>query len=207
MILESLVTTWDSAGNVNLAPMGPVVDDDGTFRRFRLRPFQSSTTYANLVDCPRAVVHVTDDAALLARAAMQHIDAPGLVRPISLDELGSAVGDATSSGVESNTYWRLIDCHRWFAVHAVSIDASQARTEMNCRVVASGVVRPFFGFNRAKHAVLEAAILATRTHLIPAEEIQSQFEQLRPLIEKTAGTAERAAFAELDEHIQQTINA
>ena len=34
--------------------------------------------------------------------------------------------------------------------------------------------REFFGFNRAKHAVLEAAILATRVELLPADEILSE---------------------------------
>jgi hypothetical protein len=61
-------------------------------------------------------------------------------------------------------------------------------------VVASGTLREFFGFNRAKHAVLEAAILATRTDFLPAAEILSEFARLRVAVDKTGGPAERRAF-------------
>ena len=37
--------------------------------------------------------------------------------------------------------------------------------------VAEGRRRDFFGLNRAKHAVVEAAILATRVPLLPLEAI------------------------------------
>jgi hypothetical protein len=55
-------------------------------------------------------------------------------------------------------------------------------------------LRDFFGFNRAKHAVLEAAILATRLHLLPLRDVESQLAALRVLVEKTAGPREREAF-------------
>ena len=54
-------------------------------------------------------------------------------------------------------------------------------------MVGEGRVRDFFGFNRAQHAVLEAAILATRVGLLPAGEIFAQLERLRPLVAKTGG--------------------
>jgi hypothetical protein len=59
-----------------------------------------------------------------------------------------------------------------------------------------------FGFNRAKHAVLEAAILATRTHLIPPAEIEKEFERLRVIVNKTAGPQETEAFALLEAHVR-----
>jgi hypothetical protein len=75
-----------------------------------------------------------------------------------------------------------------------SLDDSQERTEIHCEVVASGTLREFFGFNRAKHAVLEAAILATRTDFLPAAEILGEFARLRVAVDKTGGPAERRAF-------------
>ena len=51
-----------------------------------------------------------------------------------------------------------------------------------------------FGFNRAKHAVLEATILATRLHLVPEVDVRKQLESLASPVEKTAGTQEQAAF-------------
>ena len=76
---------------------------------------------------------------------------------------------------------------------------------MTCRIVKSGVAAPFFGFNRAKHAVIETAILATRTHLLPPRQIREQSEQLRPLIEKTAGADEQEAFALLTGTIDERL--
>ena len=56
-------------------------------------------------------------------------------------------------------------------------------------------LREFFGFNRAKHAVVEAAILATRTAFLPREQIMAEYERLAVLVEKTGGERETEAFA------------
>jgi uncharacterized protein len=66
-------------------------------------------------------------------------------------------------------------------------------------------IRDFYGFNRAKHAVLEAAILATRVHLLAADEIRREFERLRVPVEKTAGPREREAFAFLQDYVSQAV--
>lgn len=73
---------------------------------------------------------------------------------------------------------------------------------MEARVVHSGRLRDFFGFNRAKHAVLEGAILATRTHLLPADEIRHEFDRLRVIVQKTAGAGEREAFELLENYVR-----
>ncbi|TWU59089.1 hypothetical protein Poly51_18750 [Rubripirellula tenax] len=185
MILESIVTTVDRNGRVNLAPMGPVVDGDlgnpdPADVTFRLRPFVSSQTFKNLFETRVAVIHITDDASLMARAAVGQVadqEVAGLVRQIA-----------------NTDWWPLIDCHRWFAVRVDSVEHDDLKSVMECRVSDSAVVRPFFGFNRAKHAVLEAAILATRTHLIPEATIREELRRLEPLIDKTAGPAEHDAF-------------
>jgi hypothetical protein len=69
-------------------------------------------------------------------------------------------------------------------------------------VVHRGVSREFLGFNRARHAVLEAAILATRTHLLPADQIRDEFAKLQVIVEKTAGPREREAMALLTDYVQ-----
>lgn len=176
MILEGIVTTLSAAGVVNVAPMGPSVD--AAMRRLLLRPFQTSTTYGNLKRTGEGVLHVTDDVELLARAAI------GRLQP--LPELVAAEG---VSG------FRLADTCRWYSFRVSHIDDCDERTSIEAEVVASGRVRDFFGLNRAKHAVVEAAILATRTHLIPAAEIAAEFARLRVLVEKTGGDQEQRAFA------------
>jgi hypothetical protein len=66
---------------------------------------------------------------------------------------------------------------------------------MTAEIVHAERKRDFFGFNRAKHAVVEAAILATRTAFLPAEQVAAEFARLRVLVEKTGGPAEHEAFS------------
>jgi hypothetical protein len=56
-------------------------------------------------------------------------------------------------------------------------------------------MRPFLGFNRASHAVVEGAILVSRIGILSIDEIRRQMERLGELVEKTAGGPEREAFA------------
>jgi hypothetical protein len=187
MILEGLVTTIDAAGAVNFAPMGPIVAPD--FSRFELRPYQTSQTYSNLKRHPQGVLHVVDDVLLIAQAALNRL-------PMPLPETFSA---------ERVTGRVLADCCRWFEFEVRTLDDSAERTSINAEVVHTGRVRDFFGFNRAKHAVLEATILATRLHLLPREEILAELKRLKIPVEKTAGPQEFAAWKLVGEHIENWI--
>src|SRR5882762_9879185 len=79
MILEGLVTTLNADGSPHLAPMGPRVEAD--FSRFVLRPFPTSGTYRNLLAHPEGVIHVTDDALLIAKAALGAVDPLPALKP------------------------------------------------------------------------------------------------------------------------------
>ena len=97
----------------------------------------------------------------------------------------------------------LADACRWYAFRVQSIDDSQPRTEIVADVVDRGRTSDFFGFNRAKHAVVEAAILATRVGLLPREDIEAEFARLAPLVQKTGGEREEQAFEFLREYIER----
>ena len=182
LILEGIAVTLDAAGSPNVAPMGPRVDRD--ISRLVLRPFQTSQTYRNLKATGCGVFHVTDDVELLAQAAV------GQIEP--LPDLVPVAGLACP---------RLADACRWFAFRVETLDDSAERVTIDCRVISRGELRPFLGFNRAKHAVVEAAILATRVGIIPDEEIRREMERLSVIVGKTAGLQERAAFEFLREYI------
>jgi hypothetical protein len=92
----------------------------------------------------------------------------------------------------------LEDCCRWFEFEVVSVDASDARSRMSSRIVHRGERRSFYGFNRSRHAVLEAAILATRLHLIERSEVEFAMNFLKPAVEKTGGLEEKEAFRMLE---------
>ena len=192
MILEAIVTTLNPDQSVNISPMGPLVDSSMT--EFTLRPFDSSLTCQNLQRSRQGVLHVTDDVELMARAAINQLDA--------IPEMRSA------TSVEGKI---IVDACRWYTFEVLTVDDQQQRLTMQCRVLESGRQRDFFGFNRAKHAVLEAAILATRVQFLSAELIRSQLEQLSVIVEKTAGDQERRALSLLmkyvDDQIQKTSSS
>jgi hypothetical protein len=175
MILEGIVTTVSPQGEVNIAPMGP--DVTGAWDRFTLRPFKTSKTFLNLRATGQGVLHVTDDVLLLAQAAIGTVDPQPELVP-----------------AEHVRGFVLRDCCRYFEFRIVSLDERQERTRMEAEVVYAGHVRDFFGFNRAKHAVVEAAILATRTHLLPRDEIDRDFAKLAVIVQKTGGDQELKAF-------------
>ncbi len=182
MILEGLVTTIHADGTPNIAPMGPLVDEH--MRQFVLRPYQTSSTYANLKRTRQGVLHVTDDVDMLARAAVDQLQPlPRLMKAKQVD--GVVLAEAC----------------RWYEFRVASLEDRAPRTTIACQVVARGRIRDFFGFNRAKHAVLEAAILATRWEFLAAEEICAEFRRLAVMVDKTAGDQERRAFQFLKEYL------
>lgn len=184
MILEGIVTTKNSAGEVNVAPMGPIVDED--MRSLLLRPFKTSTTYANLKNSPQGVLHVTDDVVLLAKTAIGRLTEIPDLQPAQVVD-GSVLSHAC----------------RWYEFEVVDFDDSDDRTRLQANIVHTGRLRDFFGFNRAKHAVLEMAILATRLHILDHKYVAEEFLRLGEIVGKTAGPQEQIAHDLLQAHVTQ----
>jgi hypothetical protein len=99
----------------------------------------------------------------------------------------------------------LRDACKYFEFRVAQSDVTQARARLTIEVVRAEALRDFLGFNRAKHAVVEAAILATRLHLLPLDVVSAEFDRLQILVEKTGGVAERAAFELLRAHLEQAL--
>ncbi|MFQ3593416.1 MAG: DUF447 domain-containing protein [Gemmataceae bacterium] len=182
------MTTLDPTGELNVAPMGPRLFAPYSLEVgsvLVLKPFASSRTAANLRHHPEGVFHVTDDVLLLAQAAIGRVSPPTLP---TLAVQGRRLADT---------------CRAYeFSLIQSQCDWMQERLQLPAVVRVVHRQRDFFGFNRAKHAVVEAAILATRTQLLPAEQVYSEFERLAVLIDKTAGEQEREAFALLRQYVE-----
>ncbi len=178
MIVETIVTTMDTSGAINFAPMGVEWGDDIIV----LKPFLETSTFRNLTATQAAVVNLTDDAMLIAQGAISSPQFPSV--PASV--VKGVVLEAACS---------------WRELEVLTIDATPPRSRIEARVVHRGVKREFIGFNRAKHAVLEAAILATRTHLLPADQIRDEYARLQVLVDKTAGPREREAMELLTRYV------
>jgi hypothetical protein len=134
--------------------------------------------------------HVTDDVELLARAAIGKLDPLPAMRPAQFIDVPM-----------------LADACRWLEFRVEEIDDSPPRSTIRCRIVNRIEGRPFFGFNRAKHAVVEAAILATRVGILPAEEISAEVARLAIVVGKTAGDQEAAAFELLRQEVETRLKA
>ncbi len=183
MILEGIVTTLDPTGTLNVAPMGPEVGDD--LSRFVLRPYQTSTTFRNLQATGAGVLHITDDVWLLARAAIKQ------------------VGTVESRPAQAVVGRILATSGRYHEFRVLAIDQRADRSRITAETVAEGrQPTDLFGFNRAKHAVVEAAILATRLDFLPRAEILADFARLAVWVEKTGGPDERRAFHLLSSYVQ-----
>jgi hypothetical protein len=179
VIVETIVTTMDSTGAINFAPMGVEWGEDVIV----LKPFLETSTYRNVSATRVAVVNLTDDAMLFAQGAISSPQFPS----VPATRVKGVVLEAACS---------------WRELEVMAIDATPPRSRIEGRVVHQGTRREFIGFNRAKHAVLEAAILATRTHLLPADQIRDEYARLQILIDKTAGPQEREAMELLTQYVR-----
>jgi hypothetical protein len=180
IVLEGVVTTLDERGEPTISPMGPRVRE--AMDRFVLRPFKSSRTFANLERHGEGVFHVTDDVELIARGA-----------------IGLATSAVLPALLVRGCY--LPDSCRAYEFRIVASDLRDDRASFEAEVLHVHRLRDFFGFHRARHAVIEAAILATRLHLVDREAVLEEFARLRVLVEKTGGEREHRAFRLLEQHV------
>jgi hypothetical protein len=183
VIVETIVTTSDEAGRVNVAPMGVEWDPSQDDARILLKPFLETATYRNVSSTGVAVINLVDDVRIFARAAISN-------------PTYTTVPAVAVTGVV------LADCCSWREVRVAHVDSTPPRSRIETTVVHRGTNRDFIGFNRARHAVLETAIYATRVHLLAREFLESELQRLQVIVDKTAGPREFEAMALLSEFIR-----
>jgi hypothetical protein len=128
-------------------------------------------------------VNLIDDVRVFARAA------------IANPEYATVPATAVAGVV-------LADCCAWRELEVVTLDSTPPRSRIEMAVVHRGTNRDFIGFNRAAHAVLEAAIYATRVHMLPREFLESELQRLQVIVDKTAGFREFEAMVLVSEYIR-----
>ena len=169
-IIETVVTTINPDGSVNCGAMGVEWGEE----RIVIKPYAGTRTLRNLRATGAAVVNLTDDILLFSQAALGDPRPP--TRPAARVE-GAVLDDACS----------------WREVRVEAIDEGAERARVGTVVVDRGTGREFLGLNRARHAVLEASILASRARLLAPADIRAELRRLQVLIDKTAGPRERDA--------------
>ncbi len=182
-IREVIVTTRSPDGQAHIAPMG-VWEEDGLVT---LAPFRPSRTLENLLTTRIATVNACDDVRVFAGCLTGRHDWPLVA--------GSTPGTL-----------RLRDAVSHQELALVRVDEDASRPRLRCRVVLEQAHRPFIGFNRARAAVLECAILASRLDRLPADKIHRELAYLTIAIDKTAGPAEREAWVWLLQRVEAHLS-
>ena len=181
-VLETVVTTINPDGSVNCGAMGVEWGE----QRIVIKPYRGTRTLRNLRATGAAVVNLTDDILLFSEAALGDPHPP--TRPATRVE-GAVLDDACS----------------WREVRVEAIEDGSQRARVSTVVVDGGSGREFLGLNRARHAVLEASILASRARLLAAEDIRAELRRLQVLVDKTAGPREREAMAYVTRHVVAVV--
>ncbi|MGU3538348.1 DUF447 domain-containing protein [Methylobacterium sp. A54F] len=182
LILETIVTTLSPAGDVHLVPFGLIQEGED----YVLAPFRPSPTILNLDANPFFAASSPRDVRVIAGAVTGRRDwalAPCDVIP------GRRLADSFGHGE--------------FAVEAVEDDA--VRPRYRGRLVHRAAHAPFIGYNRAQAAVLEAAILSTRLHMLPPEKILDEMRYLAIAVSKTAGPREREAWDWIEDKVAAAL--
>jgi hypothetical protein len=164
------------------APMGVIAGSFFDSRLVELRPFFSSRTGQALLESGRGALNFADDALLFAITALTDETPPSL---------GHVLND--------------VPC--WWEIEIASAERMplEARWSVKCRVLSKNAARAFAPFNRARNAVLEAVILATRFRLDQSgESAARKISELEIIAQKTGGKRESDAFKLIRSSIKQT---
>jgi hypothetical protein len=176
VIREVVVTTINSSGKAHIAPLGLIEEGEGWI----IAPFRPSTTLDNLMSVPYAIANYTDDAMIFAGLVTGRHDWPLVPAKVApAPRLAAALSHAELS--------------------VAHVEDQAERPRFHCKVLHREQHAPFEGFNRARNAVLECAILVTRLHMLPREKVDREIAYLAIAIEKTAGSREREAWSWLIE--------
>jgi hypothetical protein len=178
MIHETIITTRDEQGGDHIAPMG-IREEQGLIV---ISPFRPSATLDRIVRAGCAAVNYTDDVRIFAGCLTGRFDWPTVpARAVACNRLQAALA-------------------HWEGVLERMEDDPQ-RPRLYLREMHRETHAPFRGFNRAQAAVIEAAILVSRLHMLPREKIDAELQYLSIAVDKTAGPREREAWSWLQQRV------
>lgn len=179
MIQEIIVTTQNEDGTTHIAPMG-IREENGLIV---IAPFKPSATLENIQRNKSAVVNRIDDVRIFAGCLTGRKDWP----LVATEKITGQRLEAALSHVE---------------LEMESFEDDELRPRFYLKPVIEITHSAFKGFNRAQSAVLEAAILVSRLHMLSEEKIKQELEYLTIAIEKTAGENEKIAWQWLMDKIE-----
>src|SRR5574337_111924 len=180
MIIEGIVSTLNERGEANFAPMGVTIGEG----EIVIRPYADSAPYRNLVATGTAVVNLTDSIRPFAEGAISSPQFP-------------------TFPAERVTGLVLTDACSYYECSVMHAKSAAPRATFRCKIVKKGVLREFIGFNRAKNAIVEAAILATRVRFLEVDTILQEYRHLSEIVQKTGGEQEAWAMQYLQDYVER----
>lgn len=184
LIRETIITTLTPEGEPYIAPLGIIEEGEN----WVIAPFKPSTTLENIRTHGTATVNYIDDVRIFAGCLTGRKDWPVL----PTEEIEGVYLEAALTHAE---------------LEVETITEDEVRPRFSCRVVNEVAHKPFYGFNRAQAAVVEAAILASRLKMLPRDKVVSEMKYLQIAIDKTAGEIELEAWGWVKEMIDASISA
>ncbi len=181
IIFETVVSTYDKAGNPDAAPMGVVMEDEQTLR---LKIFNTSKTLQNLRENRCATVNLTNSVETFYRTAFKEANFNGKLPPEWFEK---------SAGINAP---KLRTADAAIDVSVAKMDAlDDERALVLCEVVAvSATKRLPQVYCRAMSLTLEAIIHATRikAHVNKPDQ-QENVERLLEIIQNNRSIVNRVA--------------
>jgi uncharacterized protein len=179
MIQEIIVTTTNEDGSTHIAPMGIREESE----LIVIAPFKPSATLENIQRNKTAVINRVDDVRIFAGCLTGRKDWPLVPTEKTKEHRLEAALSHLELGLER-------------------FEDDEIRPRFYCKQIIEVSHKPFKGFNRAQSAVLEAAILVSRLHMLTKEKIDQELEYLTIAIDKTAGENEKIAWEWLMDRIK-----
>jgi hypothetical protein len=180
MIIETILSTLDETGKPNFAPMGLIWGEES----MTVRPFRNTRTCRNLLSSGYGVANLTDDVLAFVQCGLYQAELPHFQAKV----------------VPGVVFQRTC---LWLEMAVVSRGGGDDRAELRCRVLHEGRQRDFWGFCRARNAIIEAAILATRLALYDHKTVIERMLWYREIVDKTGGETERRAFQLIQDYIKK----
>ena len=178
MIMETIITTVDKAGEVHVTPFGISMQADLVV----ISPFKPSVTLENILATQCAVMNLTDDVRVFAGA---------LTKKMAWEIVPA----------EKIAGFRLAASLTHKELKLVKVKQDESRPKLFLQLVHEVHHQPFPGFNRAQAAVIELAVLVSRLDRLPKEKVLTEKQYLQIAIDKTAGEREFEAWTWLVERI------
>ena len=166
VIVETIVSTYNTGGEPNAAPMGVIMMDE---KHLAINLFNSSTTCTNIKSNRYAVVNLTDNIEVFYRTAFKEANPDGVL-PQEWFEKAKAVNAPKLRLAETTIDVSVTDL--------VALDAEKTRAVFTVELVQAAQKYPQV-YCRAVGATIEAIIHATRVKaLVNDEKEQKRVSEL-----------------------------